>query len=124
MIALRPGAEQNAMVEVNYCQKRDGTTLDTLVQDLHLCASMEFLLTVVNIFRNAMEQGFQQTAPQQQPRSTPSAKSSTPSVQAKEPRESQQPLTDSRTIRLFTNLHFCLWPPPLMQLLSWHQRRR
>lgn len=94
MIALRPGAEQNAMVEVNYCQKRDGTTLETLVQDLHLCASMEFLLTVANIFRNAMEQGFQQATPQ--PRSTSSAKSSNPSVQAKESRESRRPLTDEQ----------------------------
>lgn len=122
MIALRPGAEQNAMVEVNYCQKRDGTTLDTLVQDVHLCASMEFLLTVANIFRNAMEQGFQQTAPQ--PRSTSSAKSSSPSVQTKEPRESQRPLTDGGTRHLFTNLQFCLRPPAVLQLLSWHQRRR
>uniref|UniRef100_A0AAQ6A429 Vacuolar protein sorting 13 homolog A n=1 Tax=Amphiprion ocellaris TaxID=80972 RepID=A0AAQ6A429_AMPOC len=56
MMALRPGAEQNMMVEVNYRQGRDGTTLDTVVQDVYLCASMEFLLTVADIFLKATQQ--------------------------------------------------------------------
>ncbi|KAM6944423.1 intermembrane lipid transfer protein VPS13A isoform 1-T1 [Lycodopsis pacificus] len=60
MIAMRPGAEQNIMVEVNYRQGRDGTTLDTVVQDVYLCASMEFLLTVADIFLKATQQGFDQ----------------------------------------------------------------
>ncbi|CAN9513170.1 unnamed protein product [Ophioblennius macclurei] len=60
MMALRPGAEQNMMVEVNYRQGHDGTTLDTLVQDVYLCASMEFLLTVADIFLKASQQGFAQ----------------------------------------------------------------
>ncbi|KAM9858498.1 intermembrane lipid transfer protein VPS13A [Aulostomus maculatus] len=60
MMAMRPGAEQNIMVEVNYRQGREGTTLDTVVQDVYLCASMEFLLTVANIFLNATQQGFAQ----------------------------------------------------------------
>ncbi|XP_033475720.2 intermembrane lipid transfer protein VPS13A isoform X1 [Epinephelus lanceolatus] len=60
MIAMRPGAEQNMMVEVNYRQGREGTTLDTLVQDVYLCASMEFLLTVADIFLKATQQGFAQ----------------------------------------------------------------
>ncbi|KAM7018715.1 intermembrane lipid transfer protein VPS13A isoform 2-T2 [Tautogolabrus adspersus] len=60
MIAMRPGAEQNMMVEVNYHQGRDGTTLDTVVQDIYLCASMEFLLTVADIFLKATQQGFAQ----------------------------------------------------------------
>ncbi|XP_028433878.1 intermembrane lipid transfer protein VPS13A isoform X2 [Perca flavescens] len=60
MIAMRPGAEQNMMVEVNYRQGCDGTTLDTLVQDVYLCASMEFLLTVADIFLKATQQGFAQ----------------------------------------------------------------
>lgn len=63
MMAMRPGAEQNMMVEVNYRQGRDGTTLDTVVQDVYLCASMEFLLTVADIFLKATQQGFAQ-APQ------------------------------------------------------------
>lgn len=57
---MRPGAEQNMMVEVNYRQGREGTTLDTVVQDVYLCASMEFLLTVADIFLKATQQGFAQ----------------------------------------------------------------
>lgn len=57
---MRPGAEQNMMVEVNYRQGRDGTTLDAVVQDVYVCASMEFLLTVADIFLKANQQGFAQ----------------------------------------------------------------
>ncbi|XP_042276726.1 vacuolar protein sorting-associated protein 13A isoform X1 [Thunnus maccoyii] len=60
MMAMRPGAEQNMMVEVKYRQGRDGTTLNTVVQDVYLCASMEFLLTVADIFLKATQQGFTQ----------------------------------------------------------------
>ncbi|XP_056231457.1 vacuolar protein sorting-associated protein 13A isoform X2 [Seriola aureovittata] len=60
MMAMRPGAEQNMMVEVNYRQTRESTTLDTVVQDVYLCASMEFLLTVADIFLKATQQGFAQ----------------------------------------------------------------
>uniref|UniRef100_A0A673CPI7 Vacuolar protein sorting 13 homolog A n=1 Tax=Sphaeramia orbicularis TaxID=375764 RepID=A0A673CPI7_9TELE len=56
-------AENNMMVEVKYRQGHDGTTLDTLVQDVYLCASMEFLLTVADVFLKATQQGFAQ-APQ------------------------------------------------------------
>lgn len=89
MIALRPGAEQNMMVEVNYRQKREGTTLDTVVQDVYLCASMEFLLTVANIFLKATEHGFS-TGQVPQPKSSSSSgtKNLYPAVQAKESRES------------------------------------
>uniref|UniRef100_A0AAQ6IL86 Vacuolar protein sorting 13 homolog A n=1 Tax=Anabas testudineus TaxID=64144 RepID=A0AAQ6IL86_ANATE len=74
MVAMRPGAEQNMMVEVNYRQGRDGTTLDTVVQDVYLCASMEFLLTVADIFLKATQQGFAQVP---QPKSTPAVVSKT-----------------------------------------------
>ncbi|KAM3849865.1 intermembrane lipid transfer protein VPS13A-like, partial [Diretmus argenteus] len=67
MMAMRPGAEQNMMVEVNYRQGRDGTFLDTVVQDVYLCASMEFLLTVADIFLKASQQGF---APVPQPKTS------------------------------------------------------
>lgn len=59
-MAICPGAEQNNMVEVSYRQTREGTTLDTVVQDVYLCASMEFLLTVADIFLKATQQGFAQ----------------------------------------------------------------
>uniref|UniRef100_A0A096M2S5 Vacuolar protein sorting 13 homolog A n=1 Tax=Poecilia formosa TaxID=48698 RepID=A0A096M2S5_POEFO len=68
MMELRPGAEQNMMVEVNYRQGLDGTNIDTMVQNVYLCASMEFLLTVADIFLKATKQGFAQG---------PQAKSST-----------------------------------------------
>lgn len=58
MMAMRKGAEKNNMVEVSYRQGRDGTKLETLIQDLYLCASMEFLLTVVDTFLKALDQGF------------------------------------------------------------------
>ncbi|KAM3866103.1 LOW QUALITY PROTEIN: intermembrane lipid transfer protein VPS13A-like [Diretmus argenteus] len=67
MMVMRPGAEQNMMVEVNYRQGRDGTFLDTVVQDVYLCASMEFLLTVADIFLKASQQGF---APVPQPKTS------------------------------------------------------
>ncbi|XP_023200047.1 vacuolar protein sorting-associated protein 13A isoform X2 [Xiphophorus maculatus] len=60
MMELRPGAEQNMMVEVNYRQGLDGTNIDTVVQDVYLCASMEFLLTVADIFLKATKEGFAQ----------------------------------------------------------------
>ncbi|XP_041793933.1 vacuolar protein sorting-associated protein 13A isoform X1 [Chelmon rostratus] len=70
MMAMRPGAEENMMVEVNYRQGRDGTTLDTVVQDVYLCASMEFLLTVADVFLKATQQGFAQVP---QPKSSTGA---------------------------------------------------
>ncbi|KAG7265616.1 hypothetical protein CRUP_015738 [Coryphaenoides rupestris] len=66
MVAMRPGTERNMMVEVNYRQGRDGMFLDTVVQDIYLCASMEFLLTVADVFLKASQQGFA-PAPQAKP---------------------------------------------------------
>ena len=82
-MALRPGAEQNMMVEVNYRQGRDGTTLDTVVQDVYLCASMEFLLTVADIFLKATQQGFAQV-PQPKNSSGSEKKNINSSVTSKE----------------------------------------
>ncbi|XP_074527415.1 intermembrane lipid transfer protein VPS13A isoform X2 [Halichoeres trimaculatus] len=91
MMAMRPGAEQNKMVEVNYHQGRDGTTLDTVVQDVYLCASMEFLLTVADIFLKATQQGFAQVP---QPKSTTDKKNISNSVTSK---ESSAPAVVSKT---------------------------
>ncbi|XP_029916803.1 intermembrane lipid transfer protein VPS13A isoform X3 [Myripristis murdjan] len=83
MMAMRPGAEQNMMVEVNYRQGREGTTLDTTVQDVYLCASMEFLLTVADVFLKASQQGF---APVPQPKTSSGGdKRNAASAAAKEP---------------------------------------
>ncbi|MFT7811875.1 vacuolar protein sorting-associated protein 13A isoform X2 [Arapaima gigas] len=69
MVEMRTGAEKNVMMEVNYRQGREGTTLDTVVQDIYLCASMEFLLTVADIFVKASQEGF--AGPQKAPSKAP-----------------------------------------------------
>ncbi|XP_029472303.1 vacuolar protein sorting-associated protein 13A isoform X2 [Rhinatrema bivittatum] len=56
MLEMKQEFEKNFMVVVNYKQGRDGTVLDTTVQDIYLCASMEFLLTVADIFLKANQQ--------------------------------------------------------------------
>uniref|UniRef100_A0A8C3SRI4 Vacuolar protein sorting 13 homolog A n=1 Tax=Chelydra serpentina TaxID=8475 RepID=A0A8C3SRI4_CHESE len=53
MVEMKHGSEKKDMVDISYKQGRDGTVLDTIVQDLYLCASMEFLLTVADIFLKA-----------------------------------------------------------------------
>uniref|UniRef100_A0A8C3I6F1 Vacuolar protein sorting 13 homolog A n=1 Tax=Chrysemys picta bellii TaxID=8478 RepID=A0A8C3I6F1_CHRPI len=53
MVEMKHGSEKKDMVDVSYKQGRDGTVLDTIVQDVYLCASMEFLLTVADIFLKA-----------------------------------------------------------------------
>ncbi|NXB93684.1 VP13A protein, partial [Vidua chalybeata] len=53
MVEMKHGFEKKVMVDVNYKQGRDGTVLDVIVQEIYLCASMEFLLTVADIFLKA-----------------------------------------------------------------------
>uniref|UniRef100_A0A8C2BZK7 Vacuolar protein sorting 13 homolog A n=1 Tax=Cyprinus carpio TaxID=7962 RepID=A0A8C2BZK7_CYPCA len=67
MMAMRQGREGDVMVDMSYRKGRDGTVLDTLVQDLYLCASMEFLLTVANVFLKAMADGFSGPPKNKQP---------------------------------------------------------
>ncbi|XP_077417334.1 intermembrane lipid transfer protein VPS13A isoform X1 [Vanacampus margaritifer] len=85
MMAMRPGTEKNMMVEVNYRRSHEGTTLDTVVQDVYLCASMEFLLTVADIFLNATKEGFGET-PQAKNNTAPEDKNNTPA----QPKESTE----------------------------------
>lgn len=91
MMELRPGAEDNMMVEVSYRQGRDGTILDTVVQDVYLCASMEFLLTVADIFLKATQQGFAQV-PQPKHSSGGDKKNINSSVTSKESSELKKSL--------------------------------
>lgn len=88
MMGLRPGAEQNMMVEVHYRQGREGISLETVVQDVYLCASMEFLLTVADVFLKATQHGFAQVP---QPKTSAGAgekKHINSTVTFKEPSES------------------------------------
>uniref|UniRef100_A0A8C2BZ69 Vacuolar protein sorting 13 homolog A n=1 Tax=Cyprinus carpio TaxID=7962 RepID=A0A8C2BZ69_CYPCA len=73
MMAMRQGREGDVMVDMSYRKGRDGTVLDTLVQDLYLCASMEFLLTVANVFLKAMADGFSGPPKNKQPARVPAA---------------------------------------------------
>ncbi|XP_027526554.1 vacuolar protein sorting-associated protein 13A isoform X5 [Neopelma chrysocephalum] len=53
MVEMKRGFEKKVMVDISYKQGRDGTVLDVIVQEIYLCASMEFLLTVADIFLKA-----------------------------------------------------------------------
>ncbi|NXY44196.1 VP13A protein, partial [Ceuthmochares aereus] len=53
MVEMKHGFEKKVMVDISYKQGRDGTALDVVVQEIYLCASMEFLLTVADIFLKA-----------------------------------------------------------------------
>ncbi|XP_051924393.1 vacuolar protein sorting-associated protein 13A isoform X1 [Hippocampus zosterae] len=79
MMAMRPGTEKNMMVEVNYRRSHEGTNLDTVVQDVYLCASMEFLLTVADVFLKATKQGFAET-PQAKKNPAPLDKNNIPAL--------------------------------------------
>ncbi|XP_054253456.1 intermembrane lipid transfer protein VPS13A [Indicator indicator] len=53
MVEMKHGFEKKVMMDITYKQGRDGTALDVIVQEIYLCASMEFLLTVADIFVKA-----------------------------------------------------------------------
>ncbi|XP_062985430.1 intermembrane lipid transfer protein VPS13A isoform X2 [Elgaria multicarinata webbii] len=70
MIEMKHGSEKKVMMDISYKQGRDGATvLDTVVQETYLCASIEFLLTVADVFLKATaesaaaERNFKQTLP-------------------------------------------------------------
>ncbi|KAG9337212.1 hypothetical protein JZ751_029692, partial [Albula glossodonta] len=82
MLEMKPGAERNVMAEVNYKKGREGTVLDTVVQEIYLCASMEFLLTVADIFIKASQQGFSSPPPKNIKPTASSSKEAAPPVPA------------------------------------------
>uniref|UniRef100_A0A8B9FYW9 Vacuolar protein sorting 13 homolog A n=1 Tax=Amazona collaria TaxID=241587 RepID=A0A8B9FYW9_9PSIT len=53
MVEMKHGFDKKVMMDISYKQGRDGTVLDVIVQEIYLCASMEFLLTVADIFLKA-----------------------------------------------------------------------
>ncbi|XP_041957413.1 vacuolar protein sorting-associated protein 13A isoform X2 [Alosa sapidissima] len=57
MMAQSPGAEKSVMLVLSYRAGREGTSLQVALQDLYLCASMEFLQTVANVFLEALANG-------------------------------------------------------------------
>nr|DBA28033.1 TPA: hypothetical protein GDO54_008453 [Pyxicephalus adspersus] len=56
MLEMKRGQEKSVMIDVSYKQGREGTAMDVAVYDVYLCASIEFLLTVAEIFLKAYEQ--------------------------------------------------------------------
>lgn len=53
MVEMKHGFDKKVMMDISYKQGRDGTVLDVILQEIYLCASMEFLLTVADIFLKA-----------------------------------------------------------------------
>ncbi|TRY91754.1 hypothetical protein DNTS_026184, partial [Danionella cerebrum] len=78
MMAMRQGSEGEVMVDVSYRQSREGTRLDTLVQDLYLCASVEFLMTVADVFLKALSEGFSGSQKSSKPASSSSRDTASP----------------------------------------------
>ncbi|XP_063050952.1 vacuolar protein sorting-associated protein 13A [Engraulis encrasicolus] len=63
MLALRGDAEESVMLQLSYRAGRDGSALQVALQDLYLCASVEFLQTVANIFLQALADGRAEATP-------------------------------------------------------------
>ncbi|XP_032873462.1 vacuolar protein sorting-associated protein 13A isoform X1 [Amblyraja radiata] len=56
MVEMKLTNEKNAMIDFSYKQGREGMFLDAIIRDIYVCASMEFLLTVVDFFVQANNQ--------------------------------------------------------------------
>ncbi|XP_058421598.1 intermembrane lipid transfer protein VPS13A isoform X1 [Diceros bicornis minor] len=53
MIGLTVGFDKKDMMDVRYRRVRDGWVTDLVLQEMYICASVEFLLTVANVFLEA-----------------------------------------------------------------------
>ncbi|XP_038435469.1 intermembrane lipid transfer protein VPS13A isoform X2 [Canis lupus baileyi] len=57
MIGLTVGFDKKDMMDVKYRRVRDGWVADLVLQETYICASVEFLLTVANVFLEAYTTG-------------------------------------------------------------------
>ncbi|XP_019503831.1 PREDICTED: vacuolar protein sorting-associated protein 13A [Hipposideros armiger] len=57
MIGLTVGFDKKDMMDVKYRKVRDGWVADLVLQEIYICASVEFLLTVANVFLEAYTRG-------------------------------------------------------------------
>lgn len=57
MIGLTVGFEKKDMMDVKYRRIRDNCVTDAVFQEMYICASVEFLLTVANVFFEAYTEG-------------------------------------------------------------------
>lgn len=53
MIGLTLGFDKKDMVDVKYRRIRDTFVTDAVVQEMYVCASVEFLMTVAHVFFDA-----------------------------------------------------------------------
>ncbi|XP_043819430.1 vacuolar protein sorting-associated protein 13A isoform X1 [Dromiciops gliroides] len=53
MIGLTVGFERKDMMDVRYKRNKDGVIIDVILQELYLCASIEFLKAVADVFLTA-----------------------------------------------------------------------
>ncbi|XP_023578759.1 vacuolar protein sorting-associated protein 13A [Octodon degus] len=57
MIGLTVGFDKKDMMDVKYRRVRDGSVTDAVFQEMYICASVEFLMTVANVFFEAYTTG-------------------------------------------------------------------
>lgn len=57
MIGLTVGFDKKDMMDVKYRRVKDNCITDLLLQEVYICASVEFLLTVANVFLEAYAAG-------------------------------------------------------------------
>ncbi|XP_042636651.1 vacuolar protein sorting-associated protein 13A [Orycteropus afer afer] len=57
MIGLTVGFDKKDMMDVWYKQVREGWVTDVVLQEVYICASVEFLMTVANVFLEAYSTG-------------------------------------------------------------------
>ncbi|XP_049752972.1 intermembrane lipid transfer protein VPS13A isoform X2 [Elephas maximus indicus] len=57
MIGLTVGFDKKDMMDVRYKRVRDGWVSDLVFQEMYICASVEFLMTVANVFLEAYSTG-------------------------------------------------------------------
>lgn len=57
MIGLTLGFDKKDMVDVKYRKIRDTCVTDAVVQEMYVCASVEFLMTVARVFFDAYMTG-------------------------------------------------------------------
>ncbi|XP_075416632.1 intermembrane lipid transfer protein VPS13A isoform X1 [Tenrec ecaudatus] len=57
MIGLTVGFDKKDMMDVRYRRVRDGWVTDSVFQEMYICASVEFLMTVANVFLEAYNTG-------------------------------------------------------------------
>uniref|UniRef100_A0A8C9J8R2 Vacuolar protein sorting 13 homolog A n=1 Tax=Piliocolobus tephrosceles TaxID=591936 RepID=A0A8C9J8R2_9PRIM len=57
MIGLTVGFDKKDMMDIKYRKVRDGCVTDAVFQEMYICASVEFLQTVANVFLEAYTTG-------------------------------------------------------------------